>query len=104
MLLVFLGGLLPLSAHAKTTHIYEGMNNSNFHMHVTYLDNGGVRVGWYKLKPTVKQIGGWSCGSYGHNLKCKEPNGIIQHFRFSSDKSILYGNGQKFRRIKSVNR
>ncbi len=95
--------LLPLTASAKTTYIYEGMDNSNFHMHVTYHANGGIRVGWFKLKPNVKRIGGWSCGDYGGNFKCKEPNGVTQHFKFSSDRNIMYGSGQRFKFIKKVN-
>ncbi len=103
---IFLGVvicLLPIAANAKTTYIYEGMENSNYHMHVTYHQNGAIRVGWFKLKPNVTRLGGWSCGDYGRNFKCKEPNGITQHFKFSSDKKIMYGSGQKFKFLKKVN-
>ncbi len=95
--------LLPIAANAKTTYIYEGMENKNFHKHITYLNNGGVRVGWFKLKPNVKRIGEWSCGDYNGHLKCKEPNGITQHFYISSDKKTMRGMWQRFKLLKKVN-
>ena len=99
-----LGAMTCSVANAQTTHIYEGMENTNFHVHVTYHDRGGIRVGWFKLKPNVKRIGGWSCGRYGNELKCKEPNGITQHIYLSGDGNYLRGLAQRFKRIKTVNK
>ncbi len=98
------GVMVCSNANAKTTYIYEGMENTNFHVHVTYHDRGGIRVGWFKLKPQVKQIGSWSCGRYGNELKCKEPNGITQHIYLSSDGNYLRGLAQRFKLIKKVNK
>ncbi len=100
--------LIPFSVNAGnypravTTYIYEGMDNSNFHMHATYISNGGYRVAWFKVKPSVKQIGGWSCSQLNGKLTCKEPNGITQYFKISSDKKIFTGMWQQFRLIKTV--
>ena len=102
LLLISLGMVLSFTASAQTTHIYEGMSNSNFHAHVTYLNNGGIRVGWFKLKPQVKRIGGWSCSRDGNALNCKEPNGITQHIYLSGNGQFLSGLAQRFKLIKKV--
>jgi hypothetical protein len=88
-------------ANAKTTYIYENVNNSNFHIHAVYDVPGGVRVAWFRVNPQ-KTLGYWRCGNYSRHLKCKEPNGIIQHFSYSGDKRSFYRGTSKFRLINKV--